>query len=143
MPANKSLLDDYEELYWKIVLFISFAKDGFPAQTCFLAFLSQNIIPCVHENAMVRYRNAAASIVCWHSLPSYIIKRAVLTTYWRTSQPLTAHMHVPAIVCRSTRRNDHFDGHIVWSAGFPHHGIGANHGAQCQTHSALSHPGKP
>ena len=41
------------------------------------------------------------------------VKRAVLTTYWRTSQPLTAYMHVPAIVCRATRLNDHFDGHCV------------------------------
>jgi hypothetical protein len=43
--CKNGLLDDFEELYWKIVLFISFAKDGFPAQTCFLAvlsYLSQN-----------------------------------------------------------------------------------------------------
>jgi hypothetical protein len=70
VPANKSVLDDYEELYWKIVLFISFAKDGFPAQTCFLAFLSQLSQNIFHENAMVRHRNAAASNVCWHSLTS-------------------------------------------------------------------------
>ena len=118
-------------------------KTGLRPKPVFLAVLSHLSQNTFHKNAMVRYRNAAASIVCWHSLPSYIIKRAVLTTYWRTSQPLTAYMHVPAIVCRSTRRNDHFDGHIVWSAGFPHHGIGANHGAQWQTHSALSPPGKP
>ena len=93
---------------------------------------------------MVRYRNAvAASSVCCVLANRCQVKRAVLATNWRTSEPLTTYMHVPAIVCRSTRLNDHFDGHIVWSAGFPQHCIGANHGVQWQTHSALSPPGKP
>ena len=47
-------------------------------------------------------------------------------TNWRTSEPLTANMHVPAIICMATRLNDHFDGQIVWSAGFHQNCIGAN-----------------
>jgi hypothetical protein len=87
---------------------------------------------------MVRYRNAAASSECLLAHLAKLRECSVLTTNWWTSEPLTVYMHVPAIVSRSTRLNDHFDGHIVWSASFPQHCIGANHGVQWQTDSALS-----
>ena len=70
-----------------------------------------------------RDRNAAAS---FDGLDTVARVKSSPATNWRTSKPLTANMHVPAIICMATRLNDHFDGQIVWSAGFHQNCIGAN-----------------
>jgi hypothetical protein len=45
-------------------------------------------------------------------LPARLLDRVTVhspSNWWQDGEPLTAYMHVPAIVSRSTRLNDHFD----------------------------------